>query len=227
MNFHILQRLNQARLRKKPVVLVTFLDSNEQGLYYQDGSMEDIELNDELIASARKVLKSNKGFVVQDKQVFFQPFNPPLRMVIIGAVHITQCLVKLASLCDYQVSVVDPRQAFAATARFPETELITEWPDRALEEFKPDARTAIVTLTHDPKLDDPALAVALKSDAFYIGALGSQKTQAARQERLEQQGFSEEQRSRIHGPIGLDIRAASPAEIAVSIMAEITACLHS
>src|SRR5258707_934249 len=139
-----------------------------------------------------------------------------------GAVHIAQPLVQMLSLADYQPIVIDPRQSFATEARFPGLELSTEWPDEALERLRPDHRSAVVTLTHDPKLDDPALAVALRSECFYIGALGSKRTHAARYQRLTEMGFTDADLARIHGPIGLSIGAVSPAEIAVSILGQMT-----
>ena len=140
--------------------------------------------------------------------------------------HIAQPLVQILSLADYQAIVIDPRESFATEARFPGLELSTEWPDEALERFKPDHRSAVVTLTHDPKLDDPALAVALRSECFYIGALGSRRTHARRCDRLKEMGFAEAELARIHGPIGLSIGAVSPAEIAVSILGQMTQVLR-
>jgi len=141
-------------------------------------------------------------------------------------VHIAQPLVQMLSLADYQPIIIDPRQSFATEARFPGLELSTEWPDEALERLQPDHRSAVVTLTHDPKLDDPALAVALRSECFYIGALGSKRTHAARCQRLTEMGFTEAELARIHGPIGLAIGAVSPAEIAVSILGQMTQVLR-
>lgn len=152
---------------------------------------------------------------------FIAVHNPPLRMAIVGAVHIAQPLVAMARLAGFDVCLVDPRESFASSARFPEERLSHDWPDEALASFGLDARTAVVTLTHDPKLDDPAITETLKSDAFYLGCLGSTRTHAKRAERLRQAGVSEEAIARIHAPVGLDIGAKSPAEIAVSIMAEI------
>ncbi len=146
--------------------------------------------------------------------------NPPLRMVIVGAVHIAQALVPMARVAGFDPIIVDPRAAFGSDARFPGETIVDDWPDEALEKIGLDARTALVLLTHDPKLDDPALHVALKSPVFYIGALGSKRTHAGRVDRLAQVGFSEDEIDRIHGPVGLNIGAASPAEIAVSILAE-------
>lgn len=152
--------------------------------------------------------------------VFVGVHNPPLRMAIIGGVHIAQPLVTMARLAGFDPVLIDPREAFASPARFPETKLVHDWPDEALAEYKPDARTAIVTLTHDPKLDDPAIRTALASECFYLGCLGSTRTHSKRVERLTDD-FSEDQLARIHAPVGLDIGAKTPAEIAVSIMAEI------
>ena len=149
-------------------------------------------------------------------------YNPPLRMVIIGAVHIAQSLVQLARIAGYSVSLLDPRESFASATRFPDVTVISEWPDEAMRSISPDARTAIVTLSHDPKIDTPALEIALKSDAFYIGSLGSKRTHGKRISALEAAGFTAAQIARIHGPVGANIGAATPAEIALSIMAEIT-----
>jgi xanthine dehydrogenase accessory factor len=143
-------------------------------------------------------------------------------MIVVGAVHIAQPLAAMAALAEYAVTIVDPRQAFATQERFPGVALVGDWPDAALRALAPDARTAVVALTHDPKLDDPALAAALRSPAFYVGALGSRKTHAARIERMRAHGFSDAELTRIHAPVGLDLGARSPAEIAVSILAEVT-----
>lgn len=147
--------------------------------------------------------------------------NPPLRLAIIGAVHIAQALLPMARLAGFAVTLIDPRESFAHAARFPDQTVVSDWPDEALRRLAPDARTAVVTLSHDPKIDTPALEVALNSTAFYIGSLGSGRTHAKRVATLQKLGFSEAQTGRIHGPVGLDIGAATPAEIAVSVMAEI------
>jgi xanthine dehydrogenase accessory factor len=154
--------------------------------------------------------------------VFVHPFCPPARLIVVGAVHIAEPLVRIGALAGYGVTLIDPRRAFAARHPFEGFSLIDDWPDEALERLVPDQRTAVVTLTHDPKLDDAALGVALRSPAFYIGSLGSRKTHAARLFRLRKLGFSDEDLERVHGPVGLAIGALSPAEIAVSIVAEIT-----
>ena len=160
------------------------------------------------------------------RKLFLHVHNPPLRMLVVGAVHIAQPLSQMAVLAGYDVSIVDPRREFASVDRFPGINLIDAWPDDGVDQFAPDRRSAIVTLTHDPKLDDPALIKVLRSDAFYIGCLGSTRTHGKRLERLAVEGVGESEFVRIHGPGGLDIGAKSPAEIAVSIMGEIIAALR-
>ncbi|GHA42581.1 XdhC/CoxI family protein [Amylibacter ulvae] len=159
---------------------------------------------------------------ILDGQTYSGVFNPPLRMAIVGAVHITQSLAAMARMAGYAVFLVDPRDSFATTERFPDDQFVDEWPDDAMDVIGLDPRTAVVTLTHDPKMDNPALERALKSDAFYIGALGSRKTHAKRVAHLQSAGFSDAEIAKIHAPIGADIGSKSPAEIAISIMAEIT-----
>lgn len=171
-------------------------------------------------------MRMDRSGIEDDGETFVAVHNPPLRLVCVGAVHITQALVPMARIAGYDPVIIDPRTAFAAPERFPGETLMDDWPDEAVEKLGLDSRTALVLLTHDPKLDDPALTAALGGDVFYIGALGSKKTHAARVARLQQAGFTEHQIARIHGPVGLDIGAASPAEIAVSILAEMTAVLR-
>ena len=228
MDRETLDLLVTARRERRPAVLITRLTAATQTLLYGDGGIHGVPLTAELTEVAMEALRLGRcrTLPLDGDELFFHPYTVPLRMVIVGAVHIAKPLSLLAGLCNYQVTIIDPRQAFASEARFPQTELITEWPEQALEDLQPDSRTAIVTLTHDPKLDDPALAAALRSDAFYIGALGSRKTQQGRQQRLAERGLTESQQSRIHGPVGLDIGAQSPEEIAVAIMAEVTRSLR-
>ncbi|WP_371154630.1 XdhC family protein [Jannaschia sp. 2305UL9-9] len=166
------------------------------------------------------------GFMDDNPDVFVTLHAPPLRLAVVGGVHIAQALVPMARLTGYAPTVIDPREAFATPARFPDTVLSHDWPDAAMRTFAPDARSAVVLLTHDPKLDDPALIEALASDAFYIGALGSRRTHAKRQERLQAAGIPADQIARIDAPVGLDIGAASPAEIAVAILGAMTRALR-
>ncbi len=161
-----------------------------------------------------------------DGETFVCIHNPPLRLIVVGAVHIAQALVPMARIAGYDPVIVDPRESFASAERFPGERLVHEWPDEGVRGFGLDARTALVLLTHDPKLDDPALEEALRSEVFYIGALGSSRTHARRVERLRERGFTEAEIARIHGPVGLDIGAAGPAEIAVAILAEMTRVLR-
>ena len=224
----LLDALLAVRADKKPAVLATRLDDGAQALISERGPVGDAALADTVAAAAQGALRADRGTTVDavGGRIFLQVFNPPLRMIIVGAVHIAQPLAPMASLAGYQVTVVDPRRAFASETRFPNIEVSTEWPDEALERLASDPRTAVVTLTHDPKLDDAALAVALKAEPFYIGCLGSRKTHAARLERLAGAGFSAAETARIHGPIGLALGATSPAEIAIAIMAEVTRVLR-
>ncbi len=161
-----------------------------------------------------------------DGQTFVAVHNPPLRLIVVGAVHIAQALLPMARIAGYDPVIVDPRETFASETRFPGETILTDWPDEAVNALGLDPRTALVLLTHDPKLDDPALIAALRADVFYIGALGSTRTHAKRVARLEQAGFAEAEIARIHAPVGLDIGAADPSEIAVAILAEMTAVLR-
>lgn len=162
----------------------------------------------------------------EDSDLFVAIHNPPLRLIVVGAVHIAQALVPMARIAGYDPVIVDPRAAFGSDARFPGETIVAEWPDEAVTALGLDARTALVLLTHDPKLDDPALHQALNSDVFYIGALGSTRTHAKRVERLGAAGFNADQIARINGPVGLDIGASGPAEIAVSILAQMVLALR-
>ena len=228
MRQEILRELQAARRAHRPVALATDLASGEQWLFAPSDPLP-AELDPELADGLREVFRNDRARRVElgERTIFLNVFNPPLRMILVGAVHIAQPLAAMAAATGFQVIVVDPRTAFAAPKRFPDLEIRTDWPDEALAALVPDARTAVVTLTHDPKLDDPALDQALRSDAFYIGSLGSRKTHGKRVERLRGEGFSEEAIARIHGPVGLDIGARSPAEIALSILAQIIGVLRT
>jgi xanthine dehydrogenase accessory factor len=221
----LLDRLLEARVAGHPVALVTDLADHRQCLVFEDTVAGRAMLDKDELPVVREALTQDRSGVIDrpDRQLFVHAFNPPERAIIVGAVHVAQVLAPMAALAGYAVTIVDPRRAFATDARFPDVTLIDEWPDEAFERLAPDARTAIITLTHDPKIDDPALAAALASPAFYIGALGSTRTHAGRLERLAARGFGAADLARIHGPIGLSIGAKTPAEIAISIMAELTA----
>ncbi len=184
----------------------------------------------ELLREARDAAQRDESRRVELEfggSLFIRPYNPPVRVVVVGAVHVGQALAPMAQLAGYDVVVVDPRRSFATAERFPGVTLVGEWPDEGLAKLRIDRRTAVVTITHDPKLDDPALAAALRSEAFYVGALGSRKTQAGRKERLRRMGFADRDLERIRGPVGMPIGAVSPGEIAVSILAEIVATLRA
>lgn len=226
MNRTILEHLLADRAAKIPVALVTELVGGRQAIVHDDGDASgELALDAAQLAEVRKALGRDQGGILKagDGKLFAQVHNPPPRLLLVGAVHISQALAPMAAMAGYGVSVIDPRRAFATDERFPGIDMRGEWPDEAMTALKPDRRTAVVTLTHDPKLDDPALQSALRSPAFYIGALGSRKTHAARLERLAAAGFTPAEVARVHGPVGLSIGALSPAEIAVSVLAQITA----
>jgi xanthine dehydrogenase accessory factor len=219
-----LKALNEARAAGKSVVLATRLDTGEERIV-----MPSAATSDGVAQAAQKAAQRDQSTTtdVEGHAWFFNVFNPEPKLYIVGAVHIAQPLSQMAALSQFDVTVIDPRTAFATNERFPNLHLITAWPDEALADLPLDMRTAVVTLTHDPKLDDPALIAALKSEAFYVGALGSKKTHAARAQRLKAAGFDDAAFARIRGPVGLDIGAVSPAEIAVSIMAQIIETLRA
>ena len=223
MNLDILQALNAERTARRAVVLVTDVASGEQRLVKATGISKDA-----LKEAIEKRLRTAKSGLEETPQgrFFLTVYVPSPRLVITGAVHISQTLAPLGQLLGYDVTIVDPRTAFASIERFPDVKVIAEWPDVALPPLGIDHYTAFVALTHDPKIDDPALKHALARDCFYIGALGSRKTHAKRVERLKQSGITDADIARIHAPIGLDIDAVSPAEIAVAIMGQITQVLR-
>jgi xanthine dehydrogenase accessory factor len=244
-----LQRLQAIRAEGRPVALLTDLTTGLQALIDDDDTYGSLGLLPDQLALVRQRLAADhSGIVVMraagadngsdndngngngneeddedPPRVFVHVFAPPPRLFIVGAVHIAQALLPMAEAAGYAVSVIDPRDSFASAERFPGVVIDRRWPDEALSDPAPDARTAVVTLTHDPKLDDPALMAALRSPAFYVGALGSRHNQAVRCRRLTEQGVSAADIARVHGPVGLAIGARSPAEIAVAILAELTA----
>ncbi len=223
MKLAMLAELNAERAARRPVIVITDTANGEQRLVKAKDFAAD-PLRNELAAALRM---GKSGMVeVSGKKLFLNVYAPTAKLVIIGAVHISQALVPIAQSLGYDVTVVDPRTAFASLERFPNVPLIAEWPDEALPPLNIDHYTAFVALTHDPKIDDPALLHAFQRDCFYIGALGSRKTHGKRAERLKAQGARESDIAKIHAPIGLAIGAVSPSEIAVAIMAEITAQLR-
>lgn len=208
----VLENLVAARDRAEPVAYVTDLDTGGPHLAAAGDYPDRFRLD--------------RSGVQDDGRTFVAVHNPPLRMIIVGAVHIAQPLVAMARACGYAPTLIDPRAAFGSADRFPGETILDDWPDAAMAALKPDARTAVVTLTHDPKLDDPAIMAALRSDIFYLGCLGSTRTHAKRVARLQAAGFTDDEIARIHAPVGLDIGGRHPAEIAVSIMAQVTQTLR-
>ena len=223
MDNSTLKEIIQLSKKKKPFCTVSKIDDSKVEIIISDKNdksdiqkfVQDALSNDQLIIVDYK----NNQFIIN-------PYNPPLSLIIVGAVHITQYLSKMAKLLDFDVTIVDPREAFASVERFPDDKIINSWPEDCFKDIKIDSRTAIVTLTHEPNLDDPAITQALNSSCFYIGALGSKKTHNNRVQRLKEFGFSEDQIKKVNGPIGLPINAAKPNEIAISILSEIIAKLR-
>ena len=228
MKLALLERALAASRDGRAAALLTELKTGRQSFFEGGAATGELPLDAALSEGIRRALAEDRSTTVDTAggPVFVEVFNPRLRCILVGAVHIAQPLARMAALAGYLVTVVDPRTAFASDERFPNVGISTDWPDEALEKLKPDRRTAIITLTHDPKLDDPALATALRTDAFYIGSLGSKRTHAARLKRLSELGFGDKDFARIHGPVGLDIGAVSPSEIAVSILAQMTLVLR-
>ena len=223
MKLEHLKELNAARVARRAAVLVTALGDGAQRFVAADSVAED-PLRDEIEAALRS---GKSGTVERDGAAYFLTVQvPPVRLVMIGAVHISQALAPIARIAGLDPIVIDPRTAFATPERFPETPVIAEWPDEALTQRPLDRYSALCLLTHDPKIDDRALVQALKAECFYIGALGSRKTHARRLERMKAEGFDDAALARIHAPIGLDIGAVSPSEIAVSIAGEIVSSLR-
>ena len=227
MNLDILRAIRARLAEKKPCVLVTALDGGGQALTDGNQVSGDLALTAVDLTEIRRRIVLDRSGVLDDGRLFVRVYSLSPRMVIVGAVHIAQMLAPMAQLAGFEVTVIDPRAAFVRSSQFADVSAIVAWPDEAMDKLALDNRTAVVTLTHDPKLDDPALAAALRSPAFYIGALGSRKTHAKRLQRLSGEGFGADDVARIRGPVGLDIKAVTPAEIAVSILAQVIATLRA
>ena len=223
MKLSLLRQLNGERAARRACVLVTDTASGEQRLV-----LAGQVVTDPLAGLLDKQIRSGKSGTVSHEggELFLTVQTPPVRLILIGAVHISQALAPMAQIAELDVTIIDPRTAFATPERFAGVNVLAEWPDLALARLGLDRYTALCLLTHDPKIDDPALIAALKADCFYIGALGSRKTHGGRLARMAAAGFSADQTARIHAPIGLDIGAVSPAEIAASVLGEIIAALR-
>ena len=209
--------------QRRPVVAATEIGTGDQTLVYGDCLQGPLSLEGEILAQARTALDTGTSSIFPHGEdgVFIHAYLPPPQLVIIGAVHVSQALAPMAELAGFDVTIIDPRQAFATEERFPRVKLVHQWPNDAFAASPPDATTAVVALVHDPKIDDPALMAALASDAFYVGALGSRRTHTKRLNRLSELGVSQDDLDRIHAPIGLDLGGRKPAEIAVAILAEL------
>ena len=223
MRSEILNEVIFSKKNKIPIAIVTRINDGVQSIIDNEKVSGVLTFNQDELEKIRTFIKDDKSCLFQNGQLFVHVFNPPLRLIIIGAVHIAQSLAPMATPAGYEVTIVDPRGFFATKDRFPSVSLSNEWPDEALKKLNIDARTAVVTLTHDPKLDDPALQVVLTSNAFYIASLGGRNTHKGRLSRLKNFGFTDDALGRIHGPAGLPIGAVTPSEIALAILAQLTA----
>ena len=228
MKRRILHKLLECHAERQAVALVTQIESGMQCLVFADGTtyvcaQQAIELSAKVVDRARHSIDEQRSAAVEmeDSRYIIRAYVPPARLFVVGAVHIAQALLPMAALAGFQVYLIDPREAFGADQRFPGIDVIRQWPDQAIAALSPDSSSAVVTLSHDPKIDEPALQVALESNAFYIGALGSRKTHAARLSRLSAAGIDADTLTRIHAPVGLALGGRGSAEIAVAILAEI------
>ena len=226
MDLALLERLNAVRTRREAAILITDMASGVARLVIEKDGHDGDPLAAELAVRFRSGA-SGTVTMPDGRPVFLTVHLPPPRLVVIGAVHISQALAPMAKIAGFDMVIVDPRKAFATPERFPDVTMIDEWPETALPRLDLDAFTALAALTHDPKIDDHALAAALSAGCFYVGALGSRKTHARRLERLQGLGLGGDMLGRIHAPIGLAIGAQSPAEIAVAILAEVVLALRS
>ena len=223
MNKKFLKKIIDLNRNKISYCIVSKIDNNNSEIF----TLNDIG-NDEISKNVKKAITEDQLLLeeIDSEEYIFNPFNPPIKLIIVGAVHVAQSLASIAKIMDFDVIIVDPREAFATEERFPNTLILSSWPDEILSDIQIDKRTCLVTLTHEPNLDDRALKIALESDCFYIGALGSKKTHSKRIQRLKDMGFDKNSTKRVNGPIGLPINAKKPNEIAVSIISEIISCLR-
>ncbi len=223
----LLEELQRARAKKIPAAVVTRIEDGSQCLVYgDDRRLSNFDFNSSLLSEIRECLRAARSGMLADGEIFVRSYVPAYRLLIVGAVHIAQALSTLALECGYEVTIIDPRRAFATQERFRNIKICDQWPDDAMAALSPDAQTAVVTLAHDPKIDDPALIAALNSEAFYIGALGSRRTHAKRAERLTELGL-ESKLQRINAPVGLNLGGRSHAEIAVAILAQLIQARYS
>jgi len=224
MKHRELDQLMQWVSAKHPCAFVTDLDTGAQAFVDAGSVSGELILDEGQVSRVRALVDADESRMLHDKNFFVRVHNTPPRLIIVGAVHIAQALAPIAQVSGFDVTIIDPRESFLSASRLNPVNTFCGWPDEGMKALKPDNRTAVVTLTHDPKLDDPALLAALDSAAFYIGCLGSRKTHAKRLQRLRSEGLLDEDLARVHGPVGLDIGAITPAEIAIAIMAEVIEC---
>ncbi len=221
MKAELFDKLERVLTEQTVCALVTDTETGAQILVTSEESAGDLNLSDAQSDVVVQMMDNDLSGPIKDTPLFARVYGPAPRMIIVGAVHIAQALVPMAQMAGFDVTVIDPRESFVKAGRLSDVTCLTTWPDEGMAQLAPDNRTAIVTLTHDPKLDDPALSAALISQAFYIGSLGSKGTHAKRLSRLKAEGFTVKDFERLHGPVGLNIKAKTPSEIAVAILAQV------
>ena len=219
MKLETLKAIIEKKKKKSEFAIITNLKTGESEIFEKEKPLsKEMEVYSNQI---NELLKSKKNGVIENSEIFVETYILPIKVIIVGAVHIAQYLVDFAKSLNFEISIIDPRGYFASEQRFPDMKIINKWPDEAFKEIKTNENTALIALTHDPKIDDPALQHALKKKFYYIGALGSKKTHENRCQRLKEDGFSDEQINSIHGPIGIKLGGRSAPEIALSIIAQL------
>ena len=221
MKADLFDKLEQTLSEQSVCALTTDTETGAQCLVTKEQSVGELDLSADHSGVVAQMMDNDLSGAIEDTTLFVRVYGPAPRMIVVGAVHIAQALVPMAQMAGFDVTVIDPRESFIRAGRLKDVSCLTAWPDEGMAQLAPDSRTAIVTLTHDPKLDDPALIAALNSAAFYIGSLGSKRTHAKRLSRLKTEGFTDNDIERLHGPVGLDIKAKTPSEIAVAILAQV------
>jgi xanthine dehydrogenase accessory factor len=219
MKLQTLKSIIEKKKNKSEFAIITNLKTGESEIFEKDKPLsKEMEVYSNQI---NEFFKSKKNGVIENSEIFVETYILPIKVIIVGAVHIAQYLVDFAKSLNFEISIIDPRGYFASEQRFPDMKIINKWPDEAFKEIDTNENTALIALTHDPKIDDPALQHALKKNFYYIGALGSKKTHENRCQRLKEAGFSDEQINSIHGPIGIKLGGRSAPEIALSIIAQL------
>ena len=219
MKIEIIRETLKNKSLKKEFALITILINGESEIFFPGNDLS--EMFSKYSEEIEIIFNLNKNGIIENSEIFVQTYKNPIKVIIVGAVDISIYLIDIAKNINFEIIIVDPRGYFASKERFPNTKIINKWPNEAFDEIETNSNTALVTLTHDPKIDDPALKYALKNKFFYIGALGSKKTHEKRCSRLVESGFKKVELEKINGPIGIKLGGKSPSEIALSIISQL------